>query len=223
MPVYNQSSEYRQLSQQLDRLLAGQGEGQSGGGGASRGRGFTRGPQVEEEEPDATEPWNPSGFWPDPLSKNFSGADGYKPHEFVAALARSPESEDYTNPEGPATALGVEGAEQAGRSAKRDLGRNAQARGLGRGFAAQSGAEIDQRTRTSGAETMLTAHLEGQGRRFERALALTEALMGANEARFTDYLSARAERAAKKAGDKGILGGLLGGVGAIGGALIGAK
>lgn len=188
--------------------------------GQGRGAAASRGIEEGEQESAALARWNPSGAWPNPLSPRFGGPNGYRPHEFIASLASQPETADYLNPEGVAGAQGAEGLAREGRNAKRDSGRRAKAQGLGRGYAAAADTEIDTATRTAGAEMMTAAHLEGAQRRFGLAAEMARALAGANEARFTDYLSERAAAAAEDAGDDSLLGGFFAGAGGILGALI---
>lgn len=187
-----------------------------------QGRGWKAAQDIREgeEEAGALNRWNPSGAWPNPLAPRFGGPNGYRPHEFIAALANDPSTKDYLNPEGVAGAQGAEGLAREGRNAKTDSRRRAKAQGLGRGFAASADAEIDTATRTAGAEMMTAAHLEGVQRRFGLAAEMARSLAGANEARFSDYLAEKSASAAEDAGDGAMAGGILAGIGALAAAFI---
>lgn len=190
-----------------------QGDPQAGGG--LKGSRFGGGQQQDGgQEPT---PWNPSGYWPDPMDARFKKS--FRPHEFIGALVNSQAGQEYGDVEGPTRALGVQGIRSGERRNIDKTKQEAASQGLGRGFATQAGSDIRQQGSLDVAEMTLGAHLEGRSRRFQLATVMAQSLLEANKARFSKYLQDRARESAE---DASFLGGALGALGDIGGALIGA-
>jgi len=201
---------------------AKQGQGQPGqdtpgGGGENAKQNFLNRFQDQPKGPDpggvGDTSWNPSGYWPDPLSgpgfrKNF------EPHKFIGSLINSQAGQDYADVEGTAETIGAQGIREGEQTATEESTQEAASQGLGRGFAAQQKSNIRQQSNAEVADTMLAAHMEGKARRWQQAALLANSLLEANKARYVAYLNKQAASAAESSA-------LIGALGTIGGGLIG--
>lgn len=112
--------------------------------------------------------------------------------EAVGAYLRSPEYQDYANPEQLAATQGAEDIYAGARRTNRDAQLTARRLGLGRGAAAQAEVDINRDARAQLSAAMLASQMLGRSRRAQGSLMLADALREASTAAQLKRMQSRA-------------------------------
>ena len=116
----------------------------------------------------------PAGSQGTDLTKRQNRKSLFAPVDTMANYMRSPEYNEWANPEQLAATQGVDSIYAGARTAQRDAALNAQRFGLGRGAMTQFQMDARRNAASTISNTMLAAKLLGGERRAQGAMALAD-------------------------------------------------